>query len=97
MASTLKPQVNIKATDEALVPRYANAMQVSHTKEEFILDFIHLAPPHGILNSRVVVSPGHLKRMIKALDENLKRYEKEHGSVGTASEPGPNEIGFQST
>jgi hypothetical protein len=87
-------QIQIKATDEKLKGEYANLMQVLHTKEEFVLDFLNVFPPTGTLNARVIVSPGHMKRMIVALTENMKRYESQFGSV-TPSDAPQNPIGFQ--
>ena len=66
---------------------YSNAMRVSHTKEEFILDFIMLSPPLGTITARVITSPSHLKRMISVLHENLGKYESNFGKVAEASEP----------
>jgi len=66
---------------------YANQMLVRHTREEFVIDFINLFPPEGVVNSRVIVSPGHLKRMIRALQENLARYETAHGQIVEAEAP----------
>lgn len=85
-------QINIKITDEVLAGRYANMMSVSHTKEEFVLDFMNVLPPNGIVTARVITSPGHLKRIIKALQENLGRYESAFGPVKEAE--APKEIGF---
>jgi len=85
-------QINIKITDEVLGGKYANMMQVAHTKEEFILDFMNVMPPNGIVNARIITSPGHIKRIVKALDENLKKYEATHGKIEEAS--APNELGF---
>jgi hypothetical protein len=62
-------------------------MVVSHTREEFVIDFINLFPPEGVVNARVIVSPGHLKRMIRALKDNLRRYEKAHGPIIEAAAP----------
>jgi len=80
-------EINIKITDEILEGRYANMMQVMHTKEEFILDFANVVPPQGIMTARVITSPGHMKRIIKALQENLERYEKSFGNVDEAEAP----------
>ncbi|MBI9074191.1 MAG: DUF3467 domain-containing protein [Desulfatibacillum sp.] len=66
---------------------YANNMTITHTREEFILDFLMIAPPAGAVTSRVITSPGHLKRMIEALLENLKTYENAHGPIQPAQEP----------
>lgn len=80
-------QINIKITDEVLEGRYANMMRVAHTKEEFILDFANVVPPQGIMTARVITSPGHMKRIIKALQENLDRYEKSFGPINEAEAP----------
>lgn len=90
----VQQQLQIKASDNDLRGTYSNAMQVSHTQEEFILDFFMLTQPYGILASRIVMSPGHVKRMMAALQENLKRYEDQFGSVQAADAPNQN-IGFQ--
>lgn len=64
---TKPQQIQIKAQDEDLKGKYSNLMQITHTQEEFVLDFFLVIPPQGTLASRVILSPGHLKRMIKAL------------------------------
>ena len=80
-------QVQIKAKDEDLKGVYSNLMQVTHTKEEFVLDFLFAIPPQGNLASRVIMSPGHAKRMIKALQENVERYEDKFGKIEEAESP----------
>lgn len=82
-----KREFPIKVPERILHGVYANQMVVSHTREEFLLDFVNLFPPEGIVNARVIVSPGHLKRMIRALQENLARYEATHGPVIEAAPP----------
>ena len=69
-------------------------MIVSHTKEEFIMDFMVIAAPTGAVTARVIVSPGHMKRMIRALQDNLKKYEDAFGKIAEAEEPGKGKIGF---
>ena len=82
-----RKKLPVKMPDKVLGGVYSNQMMVSHTREEFLLDFINLFPPEGVVNARVIVSPGHLKRMIRALQENLTRYEKNFGAVVEASPP----------
>ena len=82
-----KNEVPIKMPEEILGGVYANQMMISHTREEFVLDYINLFPPTGVVNARVIVSPGHLKRMIRALADNLARYEKRFGQVAEAAVP----------
>ena len=79
--------LNVKISDEELKGRYSNLLRITHTREEFILDFINLVPPQGIVSARIVTSPGHLKRIIGALSSNLERYEKSFGPIQEAPEP----------
>jgi hypothetical protein len=79
--------LNVKIEDEELKGRYSNLLRITHTREEFILDFINLVPPQGIVTSRIVTSPGHLKRIIRALSANLERYEQLFGVIQEAPEP----------
>ena len=80
-------QIKIKAKDDDLKGKYSNLMQIIHTKDEFLLDFFLVSPPQGILTSRVIMSPSHLKRMIKALQENIEKYEQKFGKIEMAQVP----------
>lgn len=73
--------VDVKISDEELKGHYTNLLRVTHTREEFILDFINLAPPQGIVTARVISSPAHVKRIIQALQTNLAQYETAFGAV----------------
>lgn len=79
--------VNIKISDEELKGRYSNLLRITHTREEFILDFINLVPPQGVVTARIVASPGHLKRIIRALGHNLEIYEEKFGEIAEAPDP----------
>ena len=72
---------------------YANNMAVTHTKEEFILDFVMIGPRAGAVTARVIMSPGHTKRMIAALQDAMRKYEQRYGSLSPADEP-KGHIGF---
>ncbi len=72
---------------------YANNMVVTHTKEEFILDFLMVVPPAGTVTARVIVSPGHMKRILGALRDNVSKYENTFGPIQIAEEP-KGKIGF---
>jgi hypothetical protein len=66
---------------------YANNMSVAHTREEFVLDFLMVAPPAGSVTARIILSPGHVKRVISVLAENVRKYEEAFGTIRTAEEP----------
>ena len=80
-------QIQIKAKDEDLKGDYSNLMYIGHTKEEFILDFLLNAPPSITLVSRIIMSPSHAKRMLKALQENIGKYEGQFNKIEEATMP----------
>ena len=86
-ASAPEGSMSIKIADDELKGRYSNLLRITHTREEFLLDFINLVPPQGIVCARIVTSPGHMKRIVKALAANLARYEEAHGTIAEAQEP----------
>lgn len=77
--------INIKIPDDVLKGTYSNNMFVSHTKEEFILDFTNITffppPGQGIATAKIITNPGHFKRMVAALTDNLKKYEEQFGKI----------------
>jgi hypothetical protein len=72
---------------------YSNNMVVTHTKEEFILDFLMVSPPAGTVTARVILSPGHARRVVAALTENVRKYESSFGAIPVTEEP-QGRIGF---
>lgn len=78
-------KLNVRGDNATLGGLYANHMMLHMTREEFILDFLNVVPPHATLNSRIAVAPAHLKRMHKVLTNTLEKYEKEFGEIPEAS------------
>lgn len=87
-------QIQVKITDDILRGVYANLAQIAHTKEEFVIDFLNLMPPQGIVSARVYLSPAHTKRLANALLDNIKKYEEQFGRVDEGASTPP-EIGFK--
>ena len=85
-------EIQIKVKDDDLKGGYSNVMNVSHNKEEFFIDFLNILPPTGVLTARIIVSPGHLKRITKVLQRQLEIYEARFGEVKEAQEPPKTEI-----
>ncbi len=90
----VKKDIKITFPESLRGGAYANSMFVTHTREEFILDFVMISPPVGTVTARVITSPGHMKRMVSALTENLKKYETKFGKLTEAPEPPRPSIGF---
>lgn len=95
MPNEEQQQMQLKITDEVSRGVYANAALINHTREEFTLDFVGAFPPSALVVARVHTSPGHLKRLIAALTENLKRYEAAFGTVQVGEAP-ETTLGFHS-
>ncbi len=97
MTEPPKQQVQIKADEKELLGQYSNLVVVHHNAEEFTLNFIYLFPtvPQGKLVASMIVSPTHAKRLMRALEENMARYEAQFGAIheGPESGPPPN-VGF---
>ena len=72
-----KQEIKIKMPDTVTGGVYANNVLITHSKEEFIMTFIMVIPPNGIVTSRVIMSPGHMKRFIGALHTNMGKYESD--------------------
>ena len=87
--------IQVEADNQTLKGIYANNLLVSHTKEEFVLDYMLVHPPKGMLMSRVIVSPSHFKRIARAVQENLKKYEQHFGEIPDAKGPNIDEVGFK--
>jgi hypothetical protein len=85
MSKTSDPQqtqsIQINTIDEISRGRYSNLMIVSHSPDEFILDWLLNSPNGAHLVSRIIVSPSSLKQTIEALVTNLQQYEKEFGTI----------------
>lgn len=86
--------LQLKASEQVLKGVYSNLVNVIHTGEEFILDFVQIAPPGGNLVSRVFISPSHAKRILSALQKNIEDYEAEYGTISLAVVP-DHKIGFK--
>ncbi|MGB9499028.1 MAG: DUF3467 domain-containing protein [Dissulfuribacterales bacterium] len=74
-------QIQVKTADEMSRGRYSNSMFIAHGPEEFIIDWLLNSPTGAHLVSRIIVAPGHVRRIINALSENLKKYEEKFGAI----------------
>lgn len=76
-------QLNIELTEEMAEGIYSNLAIITHSNAEFVLDFIRIMPgtPKAKVKSRVVITPEHAKRLMKALADNVKKFEAAHGKI----------------
>jgi len=78
-----KNQINIELKDDIAQGIYSNLAVISHSSSEFVLDFIRIMPgtPKANVKSRIILAPEHAKRLLMALEDNLRKYESVFGTV----------------
>ncbi|MBP6446433.1 MAG: DUF3467 domain-containing protein [Saprospiraceae bacterium] len=83
MSDTQENQINIELSEEVAEGIYSNLAIISHSHSEFIVDFVRLVPnvPKAKVKSRIILTPQHAKRLMKALMDNIKRYENQYGVI----------------
>jgi hypothetical protein len=76
-------QLQVEVDDAVAQGAYANLALVAHNATEFIMDFIFVQPqqPKAKVRARIISSPGHTKRFLRALNENVVRYEQAFGEI----------------
>lgn len=76
-------QLNIELSEEIAEGIYSNLAIITHSNSEFVIDFIKVMPgvPKAKVKSRIVLTPQHAKRLMKALKENVAKFEAVHGTV----------------
>lgn len=76
-------QINIELSQEIARGVYSNLVIISHSATEFIMDFVQVLPatPKAEVRSRVILHPQHAKRLLLAMNENLIKYEENHGEI----------------
>lgn len=76
-------QLNIELSEEVAQGIYSNLAVITHSSSEFIVDFVRIMPgiPKANVKSRVILTPEHAKRLLLALQDNIKKYESVHGSI----------------
>ena len=80
---TPKKELNIELTPEIAQGIYTNLAIITHSHSEFILDYVQMMPgvPKPKVVSRLIMAPEHAKRLLKALQDNISRYERENGEI----------------
>ena len=84
-----KNQLNIELDEKVAEGAYANLAIINHSVSEFVVDFVNVMPgtPKAKVKSRIILTPQHAKRFMKALAENIKRFEKGHGEIKDYEQP----------
>ncbi|RLD30365.1 MAG: DUF3467 domain-containing protein [Bacteroidetes bacterium] len=78
-----KNQISIELSEEVAQGVYSNLAVITHSSSEFVVDFVRVMPgvPKAQVKSRVILTPEHAKRLLLALQDNVKKYEAIHGPI----------------
>lgn len=89
-------ELSIELSAEVAEGTYANLAIITHSHAEFIMDFIRVMPgmPKAPVKSRIIITPEHAKRLMHALQDNIKKYESMFGNIKVDSENTPLPMGF---
>ena len=76
-------QLNIEISEEVAEGNYANLAIITHSHAEFVIDFVNVMPgtPKSKVKSRIILTPQHAKRFMKALNENIEKFEAANGDI----------------
>lgn len=76
-------QLNIEISEEIAEGMYINLAIITHSHAEFVVDFVNVMPgtPKSKVKSRIILTPQHAKRLMKALTENILKYESLNGPI----------------
>ncbi|MFU8811890.1 MAG: DUF3467 domain-containing protein [Balneolaceae bacterium] len=80
--------IEIELKEEEASGTYSNLVMITHSPSEFVFDFISMMPavPKAKVVKRLVLTPDHAKRLANALNDNIRKYEAEHGTISTHKE-----------
>jgi len=80
---TPQQELNIELDEEKAEGTYSNLVMIAHSPEEFILDFIRVVPgvQKARVKERIIITPQHAKRLLRALQDNIDRFEDDHGQI----------------
>lgn len=83
-------QINIELSEEIAEGTYSNLAIITHSNTEFVLDFIRVMPgvPKARVKSRIILTPEHAKRLLKAMEENIEKFEAINGRIRIQEEGG---------
>lgn len=76
-------QINIEISEEMSEGSYANLAIITHSHAEFVIDFVNVMPgtPKSKVKSRIILTPFHAKRLMKAMIDNVKKFEASNGAI----------------
>ena len=90
MDNNTENQISIELTEDIASGIYSNLAIITHSNAEFVCDFVQMLPgmPKAQVKSRVIMTPQNAKRLMRALIDNVQKYEQQMGVINEEDAPG---------
>ncbi|BAX80919.1 DUF3467 domain-containing protein [Labilibaculum antarcticum] len=84
-------QIDIQLKEDVAQGTYSNLAVITHSSSEFVVDFVRIMPgiPKADVKSRIILTPEHAKRLMMALQDNIRKFESLHGPIKVEDNQGP--------
>tara|TARA_B100001287_G_scaffold96238_1_gene80864 strand:+ start:182 stop:493 length:312 start_codon:yes stop_codon:yes gene_type:complete len=84
-----KGKINIELDEKVAEGTYSNLAVINHSVSEFVIDFVSVMPgsTKNKVKSRIIITPQHAKKLAKALNDNISRFEDNFGSIKDYDNP----------
>lgn len=95
-ADNKQQQIQIELGEKEAEGIYSNLAIITHSPAEFIIDFTRVVPgvPKAKVHARVITTPQHAKMLLKALQDNINKFEARFGEIKIENQPNNPQFGF---
>lgn len=96
MEKKAENQINIELSEDVASGVYSNLAIITHSNAEFVCDFVQMLPglPKAKVKSRIIMTPQNAKRLMRALIDNVQKYEQHMGVINENDLPGTPTMNF---
>lgn len=97
MQQPVSQQINVELGEKEAEGIYSNLAMITHSPAEFVIDFTRMLPgvPKTKVYARIIMTPQHAKSLLRALKENIEKFEKQFGEIQIFGNQKNKPFGFQ--
>ena len=97
MQQQASQQINVELGEKEAEGIYSNLAMITHSPAEFVIDFTRMLPgvPKTKVYARIIMTPQHAKSLLKALEDNINKYEKQFGEIKIFGDQKDKSFGFK--
>ncbi|MDH4070036.1 MAG: DUF3467 domain-containing protein [Ignavibacteria bacterium] len=90
-------QLNVELGEKEAEGIYSNLAIITHSPAEFVIDFTRVLPgvPKAKVHARVIMTAQHAKLLLRAMEDNVKKFEAKFGEIQIHGDPSSGGFGLQ--